>query len=79
MIGASFSETSGIQFIRTALWVGTASMHGWNSHVNATANDGVNPEGVLGRRAGVTPATKTRMAVGESTLVMSLWRVRSCA
>ena len=47
--------------------------------MNAAANDGVNPEGVLGRRAGVTPATKTRLAVGESTLVMSLWRVRSCA
>lgn len=46
--------------------------------MNAADNDGVNPEGVLGRRKGVTPPTKTRLAVGESTLVMSLWGVRSC-
>ena len=58
------SGTSDVEFICTVLWVGTASMNGWNSYVNAAAIDGFNSEGVLRRRAGVAPPTKTRMTVG---------------
>jgi len=63
-LGASFSGASGVELNRPAWWGGTTSMHGWNSHVIAAANDGVNTEGVLGRRTGVASPTKAGMEVG---------------